>query len=202
MRPKRLTRREWIAIEDLSAFLRGLFRSKDESIQRVMELKNTLIAAMYPGESEPDQKTWDAADRKANQMLAAYTIVPVLARDDEGYGFIEQTVLLQSDDGLEWLEARAVGQVIYLANQGVLHQLITCGNCETMFIPIRLGQKNCGGECSKKAYESGPEFRAKRNEWARKAYRQAKDADALNLKAVGAATKSTQHKGGLRHVSR
>jgi hypothetical protein len=172
MRSKPLTRREWLAIEELSAFLRGLFRSKDESILRVQQLKQALIAAMHPGEPEPDQKAWDAADKKANRLLAAYTSVPVLTRDDEGYSFVEQTILLLPDMDLEWLEARAVRQVIYLANQGVLHQLIACGNCGTVFLPTRSGQKNCSASCSKKAYESGPEFRAKRNRWARDHYRE------------------------------
>ena len=194
MSSKPLTRREWIAIEELSAFLCGMFRSKDGSIKRVMELKEVLIAAMNPGEPEPDQKTWDAADKKANRLLAAYTTVPMLARDDEGYSFIEQTVLLLPDHDLEWLEARAVRQVIYLANQGVLHQLIACGNCETIFLPTRLGQRNCGARCSKKAYERGPEFRPKRREWARENYRRTKERATAESAVAGIPKKSNQKK--------
>jgi hypothetical protein len=185
MSSKPLTKREWVAIEELSAFLRGLFKSKEQSILRVQQLKQALIAAMYPGKPEPDQKTWDAADKKANRLLAAYTSVPVLARDEEGYGFVEQTILLQHDFDLEWLEARAVRQVIYLANQGVLHQLMACGNCKRIFLPTRSGQKNCGTACSKKAYETRPEFRAKRNDWARENYRITKEKDKRNLQLVG-----------------
>jgi hypothetical protein len=173
MASKPLTRREYLAIQELSAFLRGVFDNKEASIVRVEELKRSLIAAMYPSEPEPDQETWNYADKRANQLLARYTTVPKLSRDDEGYSHIEQAILMQQDMDLEWLEARAVGQVIYLANQGVLHQLISCGFCTALFLPTRAGQKNCGApaQCSRQSYERGPNFRRKRNEWAREHYR-------------------------------
>ena len=189
MRLKPLAEREMDSIDWLSHFLMGRFGGKEESILRMQELKQALIAAMDPGDPEPDEKTWAAADRRANQLLARYTTIPALERDDEGYGRVEQRVIIRHDFDLDWLEAQAVQKVIFLANEGILHQLITCGHCKALFLPARLGQANCSASCSKKAYESDANFRAKRNEWARENYRVTKKRNALALAATKTKTK-------------
>src|ERR1700733_15570978 len=168
---KKLSRREYLSITELSAFLQGVTSDNERSIQRVRELIQAIVAATFPGDPEPDQKTWNAADKKANRLLAAYTAIPELCRDDEGYGFIEQNIFAPAGEALDWQEASAVRQVIYLSNEGVLHQLIACATCAAFFLPKRTDQRNCGSACSKKAYESGPEFRDKRNRWSRDHYR-------------------------------
>ena len=190
MSSKPLNLREHLAIVELSAFFSGQLKVPHEWVMHVQALREALNATMFPPAPLSDAE-WRRADRKADNLLMQYTTIPRLIRDNDGYAVIEQDVLLESESQeISIFSARAIANVILLANQGVLHQLLTCPNCATLFLPKKAGQISCGEKkCSQKVYESNPEFRTKRRKWERENRQRTKERIAAELAAAGIAKK-------------
>ena len=181
MSAKELTFREYAAVEYLSAFFRGGLPAREGGMVRVRELIAALNAAMFPGEPAPDQETWDAADNLVNRLFSTFTTLPQLRRDDQGYGFIEHAILHSDDEPLDMNTGKAIEHVLYLANGGVLHQLMECSVCGRVVLKRKKRQETCGEKlCSATAYARKPDFRDKVNATARLRYNNLKAWNAKN----------------------
>ena len=158
-----LTRQEANAITELAAILGGKAGAKRDVIERVDGLKDKLNGTLHPGTPEPSRAAWVKLEKAANHAFAAYTTIPWIRRDDEGFPYIGHNVFSPEGFDLSWQEQKAVENVIYLASRDILHQLVFCGGCRMLFLPVRKGQKNCGAACSRKEYETRPDNREKKN---------------------------------------
>ena len=158
-----LTRQEANAIAELAAILGGKAGATRDVIERVEGLKDKLNGTLHPGAPEPDSAAWAKLERVANHAFAAYTTIPWIRRDDEGFPYIGHKVFSPEGFDLSWQEQKAIENVIYLASRDILHQMVSCGACGMLFLPIRKGQKNCDAACSRKEYETRPDYRVKKN---------------------------------------